>query len=416
MTSFQQLLTFVESALSEATLVLSAAVPTLLLLLTVAFWRLRRWKSRFQALANRTAALEERLALEREHADEKINLLHQAGEDLRYQFKNLAQEIFDEKTSSFSRLSSERLDGLLQPFRDQLHDFKGTVEHAFLEETRDHAALKQEIAHLRELNHRINDEAANLARAISGDRKLQGTWGEVVLAKLLEQSGLRHGHEYETQVGLRDGDNRLFRPDVIVRLPEQRDIVIDSKVSLSAWTRYIEADGDAQRSRALAEHIEALRQHLKALAVKDYRSLKGLRTLDFVLMFVPIDAAFITALQAEESLIGEMYAKNVIIVTPTTLLATLRTIEHFWKLERQNRNAMEIAERAGTLYEKLVSFLEDMERLGRQIDTCKDTYDKALIKISQGRGNLIDQAGRFPQLGVKIRSDLPRTLTDRIDS
>ncbi|MCB2217070.1 DNA recombination protein RmuC [Desulfofustis glycolicus] len=416
MTTWQRLLTLAESASPAATLSLAAAGLVLLLLLTIASWRLLYWKSRSQALAGRAAALEERSTLERAHAEEKITLLQQAGDDLRLQFKSLAQEIFDEKTSSFSRLSSERLEGLLQPFREQLHAFKGTVEHAFLEETREHAALKQEIVHLRELNRRINDEAANLARAISGDRKLQGTWGELVLEKLLEQSGLRRGHEYETQVGLRDGDNRLFRPDVIVRLPEQRDIVIDSKVSLSAWTRYIETDDETQRSRALAEHVEALRQHLKSLAGKDYRSLKGLRTLDFVLMFVPIDAAFISAIQAEEDLVGEMYSKNVIIVTPTTLLATLRTIEHFWQLERQNRNALEIAHRAGMLYEKLVAFLEDMERLGRQIDTCKDTYDKALTKISQGRGNLIDQAARFPKLGVKIRSDLPRTMTDKADA
>jgi DNA recombination protein RmuC len=416
MSFWQRLLALAESASPATTLSLVAVMLVLLLLLTIASWRLLHWKSRSQALAGRAAALEERLALEREHAEEKITLLHQAGDELRHQFKSLAQEIFEEKTSSFSRLSGERLEGLLQPFREQLHAFKGTVEHAFLEETREHAALKQEIVHLRELNRRINDEAANLARAISGDRKLQGTWGELVLEKLLEQSGLRRGHEYETQVGLRDGDNRLFRPDVIVRLPEQRDIIIDSKVSLSAWTRYIEADDETRRSRALGEHVEALRQHLKSLAGKDYRSLKGLRTLDFVLLFVPIDAAFITALQAEEDLVGEMYAKNVIIVTPTTLLATLRTIEHFWQLERQNRNAVEIAHRAGALYEKLVAFLEDMERLGRQLDTCKDTYDKALIKISQGRGNLIDQAARFPKLGVKIRSDLPRTMTDKADA
>ena len=416
MTIWQRLLALAESASPATTLLLATTLLVLLLLLVTVFWRLLHWKNRSQTLIGRAAALEERLVLEREHADEKITLLQQAGDDLRHQFKNLAQEIFDEKTSSFSRLSGERLDGLLQPFREQLHAFKGTVEHAFLEETREHAALKQEIVHLRELNRRINDEAANLARAISGDRKLQGTWGELVLERLLEQSGLRRGHEYETQVGLRDGDNRLFRPDVIIRLPEQRDIVIDSKVSLSAWTRYIEADDETQRNRALTEHVEALRHHLKSLADKDYRSLKGLRTLDFVLMFVPIDAAFITALKTEEDLIGEMYAKNVIIVTPTTLLATLRTIEHFWQLERQNRNAVEIAHRAGMLYEKLVAFLEDMERLGRQLDTCKDTYDKALIKISQGRGNLIDQAALFPKLGVKVRSELPRTMTDPADA
>lgn len=415
MTVSQRLLHLAESASPGQMIAVLAMLLFLFILCLAACWRSRYWKNRYQGLAAQTAAGEERLTLERQHTVEKITLLEKAGVDMRHQFRNLAQEIFDEKSTAFTRLNSERIDGLLQPFREQLSSFKSTVEHAFLEETREHASLKQEILQLRELNRQINEEAANLANAISGNRKLQGTWGELVLEKLLEQSGLRRGHEYETQTGLRDDDNRLFKPDVIIRLPDQRDIVIDSKVSLSAWTRFIEAEDDAASGKALAEHIEALRHHLKALAAKDYSSLKGLRTLDFVLMFVPIDAAFITAIQAEETLIGEMYSRKVVIVTPTTLLTTLRTIEHFWQLERQNRNALEIAEQAGALYEKLSSFLEDMERLGRQIDTCKDTYDKAMIKICRGRGNLIAQAGRFPKLGVKIKSNLPRTLIDKAD-
>jgi len=373
-------------------------------------WRTLRWKRKHQDLLIQHAALEERLHLEQQHGQEKINLLEQAGREMRHQFKNLAQEIFDEKNVTFTRQSNDKMESLLQPFREQLGSFRTRLETIFLEETREHASLKQEILHLRELNQQINQEAINLTRAISGDRKLQGTWGELVLEKILERSGLRKGTEYETQTGLRDGDNKLFKPDIIVHLPDEKDIVIDSKVSLSAWSRFVAADDDSERTTAMDEHIQALQNHLKSLSSKDYSSLTGLRSLDFVLMFIPIDAAFMTAIQAKEELITEMYSRKVIIVTPTTLLATLRTVEYFWQLEKQNRNALEIAERAGALYDKLRGFLEDMERLGRQLDTCKDSYDKAINKLSQGRGNLLSQASKFPELGVKVKAEFPKSL------
>ncbi len=378
-------------------------------------WRTIRWKRKHQDLVIRYAALEERLILEQRHGQEKMDLLEQAGSEMKHQFKNLAQEIFDEKSVTFTRQNSDKMDSLLQPFREQLVSFRGRIETIFLEETREHASLKQEILHLRELNHQINQEAINLTRAISGDRKLQGTWGELVLEKILEQSGLRKGTEYETQSGLRDGENKLFKPDVIVHLPNNKDIVIDSKVSLSAWSRFVAADNDAERSAAMGEHIQAILNHLKSLSTKDYSSLKGLQSLDFVLMFIPIDAAFMTAIQAKEELFAEMYSRKVIIVTPTTLLATLRTIEYFWQLEKQNHNALEIAERAGALYDKLRGFLEDMEKLGRQIDTCKDSYDKAINKMSQGRGNLLSQASKFPELGVKVKTEFSRSLHPETD-
>lgn len=301
------------------------------------------------------------------------------------------------------------MEGLLLPLREQLRSFRGRIETIFLEETREQSSLKQEILHLRELNQQISDEAVNLTRAITGSQKLQGAWGELILEKILEQSGLREGVEFHTQTGMRDQDNKLFKPDVIVHLPDQKDIVIDAKVSLVAWSRFTTAEDDVERSTAMDEHIHSMRTHIKLLSSKDYSGLKGLRTLDFVLMFVPIDAAFMTAVQAREELIGEMFSRKVVVVTPTTLLATLRTIEHFWQIEKQNANALEIADRASALYDKLRGFLEDMERLGKQIDTCRDSYDKAMNKLSQGRGNLISQAGKFPELGVKVKGDLPKS-------
>lgn len=378
-------------------------------------WIGGRRKKRYQNLLIRYTALQEKGVQEEQYQNEKIALLENAGSLMRHEFKNLAQEIFDEKTRILTRQNSEKLDVLLKPYQEQLSAFRQRLETIFLEETRDHSSLKQELLNLRELNQRINEEAVNLTRAISGDNKQQGTWGEIVLERLLEQSGLRNGHEYETQAGLRDGDNRLFKPDVVIHLPDEKDIVVDSKVSLTGWSRFVGAENEEQRSQAMAEHVRSLRTHLRSLSSKDYSSLKGLRSLDFVLMFIPIDGAFSAAVQSEEKLIDEMYSQKVIIVTPTTLLATLRMIEYFWQNEHQSRNAVEIAERASSLYDKLRGFLTDMEKLGLQLDNCKDTYDKAINKLSQGRGNLISQAAKFPELGIKVKEKINQNLVDRVN-
>jgi len=369
--------------------------------------RLKRENSSL-SLANKLQ--EERLNIISQHALEKEAFLQNSADEMRLQFKDLAQRIFDEKSRSLASQNNEALDILMRPFREQLKSFKERVDTIFHEETRERASLKKEVQQLRDLNQQINEEARNLTKAITGNRQTQGAWGEIILEKLLEQSGLRKGYEYESQVGLRDRNNRLFKPDIIIHLPDDKDIIIDSKVSLSAWSRFVASEDDASRSRALKEHLQALRNHLTTLNEKDYSSLKGLRSLDFVLMFIPIDAAFMTALQREEKLISEMYSRKIIIVSPTTLLATLRTIEHIWQLERQNHNALEIANRASLLYDKLRGFLEDMDKLGKQLDTCRDSYDRAMNKMSRGRGNLVAQASQFPELGVQIKKELPRNL------
>ena len=370
-------------------------------------WVVLKWKRRYRDLLAEHKNFENLVELENRFREEKIDLLKQAEDGMRLQFKNLAHEIFDEKTQILTRQNSEKIDYLLKPYQEQLSAFRDRIETIFLEESRDHSSLKQELLNLRQLNDRINDEAVRLSRAISGDNRQQGTWGEIILERLLEQSGLRNGYEFETQAALRDDTNRLYRPDVIIHLPDDKDIVIDSKVSLAGWSKFVNADNESDREQALGEHIRSIRTHLKTLSQKDYSSLKGLRTLDFVLMFLPIEGAYTTALQAEEKLLPEMYARKVIVVTPTTLLATLRMVEYFWQHERQSRNAVEIAERAGSLYNKLRGFLADMEKLGLQLDNCKDSYDMAINKLSQGRGNLISQAARFPDLGVKVKEELP---------
>ena len=237
----------------------------------------------------------------------------------------------------------------------------------------------------------------------------------MILERLLEHAGLRNGHEYVTQTGWRTNDNRLRKPDVIVRLPGGRDVVIDSKVSLSAWQRYVGAVTDGDRATALEQHLQAIRQHMKSLSGKDYSSLQGITSLDFVLMFIPIDAAFTSVVDNNETLLNEMHARQVIIVTPTTLLAVLRTINHLWQGEKQNRNAREIAERAGALYDKLKSFVDDMERLGRQLDSCRTSFDQAMIKLATGRGSLIDRAQPFPELGVAVKTKMDTPHPPRRD-
>ena len=376
--------------------------------------RTRRWRRKCNSLVIANSRLEERLQLELEHGREKSELLKHTREELQYQFKALAHEIFEDRSRNLTAQNNEKLDTMLQPFREQIHSFRNRIDTIFLEETKDRSSLKTEILQLRELNQQINREAKNLTEAITGNNKLLGTWGEMVLERLLEQSGLRKGHEYNTQVGLRDDNNRLLKPDVIIHLPEQREIVIDSKVSLSAWSRYINSDDEAVRQQAMTEHLQSIKNHLSDLRKKDYGSLKNINSLEFVLMFIPVDAAFITAMQYEDKLMSDMYSHRIIIVTPTTLLATLKTVEHIWQLEKQNRNALEIAGKAGLLYDKFCGFLEDMEKLGRQLETCRESYDRALNKLSRGRGNLISQTSAFPSLGVQTKKEIPKTFLNDI--
>lgn len=304
---------------------------------------------------------------------------------------------------------------LLKPMREQLGDFRKRVDQIHLDDSKDRTTLQEQINQLNILNQQMNTEAKNLSRALTGDNKVQGTWGEMILEKVLEQSGLRKGIEYETQSGFRDSDNNLLKPDVIVHLPEGRDIIIDSKVSLIHYNHYVNSVDDIEQGKALKEHIHSVSTHIKTLSGKDYSSLKELRSLDFVLMFMPIDAAFMAAFQHDEKLFNTAFENKIVVVTPTTLLATLRTIENIWRYERQNENARKIAGRAGLIYDKLRGFLEDFEKIGTQLDTVHRTYDAAINKLTLGKGNLISQAANFVDLGVKIKKQLPKDIVDRAE-
>jgi len=395
----------------------------LLLELAVAEEKINQQKSResdyqllqTQLISSKTenAELQTRLLEQDKNAKEKIALLQNAENQLKIQFENLANKIFEDRSKHFSEQNKTSMEHIVSPIKTQLTDFKKRVETVYDNETKDRISLREEIVSLRRDTEKMNQEALNLTRALKGDNKIQGNWGEMILEKVLEQSGLRKGIEYETQGAFRDGDKQLFKPDVIVRLPEDKDVVIDSKVSLLAYEQYCSAEDEQARINALKAHTKAVRDHIKGLSDKDYSGLKGLRSLDFVLLFMPIEAAFMAAFQADERLFTDAFEHKIVVVTPTTLLATLKTIENIWRYERRNENAKMIADKAGSLYDKIRGFVEDLEKLGNQLSTANKTYDGVMNKLTTGNGNLVRQASSFVDLGVKVKKTLPKSLTEQ---
>jgi DNA recombination protein RmuC len=373
----------------------------------------RQLQQLYHEAKTKNAELQARMAEQGKNAEEKLALLRDAETRLVNQFENLAGKIFDERNRQFTEHNKTSLDHIVKPLREQLGEFKQRIETVYDNENRDRISLREEIISLRRDTAQMNQEALNLTRALKGDKKIQGNWGEMILETVLEKSGLRKGLEYETQGAFRDENNKLFKPDVIVRLPENKDVVIDSKVSLLAYERHCSSEDEQERAAALKQHAEAVRTHIKSLSGKDYSGLKGLRSLDFVLLFMPIEAAFIAAFQADERLFADAFEHKIIVVTPTTLLATLRTIENIWRYERQNENARAIADKAGLVYDKIRGFVEDLEKLGKQISTVNTTYDGVMNKLTQGQGNLISQASSFVNLGVKVKKPLPKSITEQ---
>ncbi len=374
-----------------------------------------RLQQQLQESHSAAAGLQVRQQEQQQHHAEKIHLLQNAEEQLKNQFENLANRIFEARNKQFSEFSKTNLEHVVSPLKQQLGDFKTRLETVYESESKDRVSLREEINALRRDTAKMNQEALNLTRALKGDKKMQGNWGEMILEKVLEQSGLRKGVEYDTQGGFRDADNKLFKPDVIIRLPEEKDVVIDSKVSLLAYERYCSTEDDTEKALAIKAHVDAVRNHIKLLSDKDYASLQGLRSLDFVLLFMPIESAFMAAFQADEKLFNDAFEHKIVVVTPTTLLATLRTIQNIWRYEQQNENARIISDKAGSLYDKIRGFVEDLEKLGNQLNTVNKTYDAVMNKLTTGRGNLIRQASDFEELGVKIKKKLPKSMTQQSD-
>lgn len=364
-------------------------------------------------LTARLKEAEATLRSERIASAEKLQLQQEAEQRLSQQFENLANRIFEQNAGNFRELNQNSMDLLLTPLKEQLEGFRRQVGETHAQETAQRHNLKFELERLAELNARMTEEAAALTRALKGDSKQQGNWGEVVLARILSECGLREGHEYHTQVNIEVDKGKRYQPDVIVHLPQEKDIIIDAKVSLTAYERWYNAADDLEKAVALKEHIASVRNHIRELGRKDYQQLPGVRTLDYVLMFVAVEPAFLAALEADPSLVRYGLEHNILLVSPTNLMVALRTIENLWRYERQNQNSRQIAERAGRLYEKLRLFVEEMQQMGGSLHRAQESYDKAMGRLVNGRGNLIAQAERFRELGVEVSKPLPDALVDR---
>jgi DNA recombination protein RmuC len=366
---------------------------------------------RDQALQN-AIRLEAALDSERKQGLGRIESLNEAKEALTSQFKNLANEILEDKSKRFTEQNVANLDALLKPLQTKLSEFKEQVNTSYGNEARERFALKSEIERLANLNLRMSDETRSLTQALKGDSKVQGNWGELVLESILESSGLRKGEEYLVQDSHTQIDGSRLQPDVVVKLPEGRSLVVDSKVSITAYSRHAEASDPLVAEQELAAHIQSLRQHIQGLSSKNYSSLYGIGSVDFVLMFVPIEPAFLLALKTAPNLYQEALAKNIVLVCPSTLMATLRTVAHLWRQDHQNRNALEIAKQCGTLYDKFVGFVDDLEKLGQRLDQAQTSYHDAFNKLKSGKGNLIRTAEKVRELGVKPSKNISAPLIE----
>ncbi len=377
-------------------------------------WQLERAskEAELRRLDAHSAALAAELREQQDSHQQRLQDLQGSRDELRAQFAEMATKIFDEREQRFAQTSQQHLGQLLDPLKERIQAFEKRVEDSYQQEARERFSLAKELERLQQLNLRLSDEATNLTQALKG-QKTQGNWGELILERVLEHAGLEKGREYQTQVSLKSADGERFQPDVLIMLPGDKQVVVDSKVSLTAYQQYVAAADNEIAQAALKQHVLSLRNHVKGLSGKDYNRLEGLHSLDFVLLFVPIEAAFSAALQAEPNLFQEAFDRQIVIVSPTTLLATLRVIDSLWKQERQSQNAREIAERAGWLYDKFVLFIQDLDELGSRLQQVDKAYAAARNKLCEGRGNLISRSEQLKLLGARASKSLPADLLER---
>lgn len=326
---------------------------------------------------------------------------------LTTEFENIANRVLQQRQEDFSQQSRKQIGDMLLPLSERIKDFREQVSNAFNQETREKASLQAELKQLIELNQTLSKDATNLTQALKGDVKKQGNWGEFILEKVLEASGLRKGMEYEREVVVHGVEGDVLRPDVIIRMPDNKQIIVDSKVSLVAYEQIQQTDSEEQYKSLLKAHVESLKQHVKELYDKQYQRATGLNTPDFVLMFVPIEASYSVAIQADSTLYDYALERKIVIVSPTTLLATLHTISYVWKQENQSRNAQEIARLAGAMYDKLCGMTEDFQKVQKSLDSAQKAYNETFKKLSEGNGNVLRTADRIRELGAKASKSLP---------
>ena len=371
-----------------------------------------------QQLATQQARISElstRLESERIQTTDKLALLEATRSEFGNQFQLLANQILEEKSKKFTEQNQLNLGGILLPLQEKITQFQTQVADTYDKDSKERLTLKNEIERLAALNGKISEDAINLTQALKGSNKTQGIWGEMVLETVLESSGLRRGEEYQVQNSFERDDGGQHRPDVVIHLPEGRHMIVDAKMSLVAYERYVSASSDADRAESLKQHLISVRAHIKGLSEKNYQTLTGLKAPDFVMLFIAVEPAFMLAFSHDQSLFNDALSKNVLLVSPSTLLANLRTIAYIWRQEQQNRNAQEIAQQCAKLYDKFVGFVDDLEDIGKKLGQTQKSFDDAKSKLVSGRGNLIRQAEQVKKLGVKPSKNLPEQLLDDDD-
>lgn len=371
---------------------------------------MRDKESSLRESASRTESqLTAELKAEREQSVEKLALLTEAKAAMTNEFKTIANDILEDKSKRFTAQNQVNIGELLNPLKERMIEFKAKVEEIHNKDTEQQATLKAELTQLKELNRQMTEEAHGLATALKGQAKMQGNWGELVLGNVLDRSGLREGKDFKREVSFNTEEGRK-RPDVVIYLPQSKHLVIDAKVSLNAYTRYVNAEGDAERQQALKEHVTAIGSRIQELSDRKYFDLPGLNSPEMVFMFIPIESAFVEALRADETLFQRAIERNVLVATPTTLLTSLNIVRQLWRFEEQNAYTAELADRAGKVYKKLASFLGSMDGVGKQLDKAKESFGTAMGQLYTGKGNLIAQAKEFERLGVSIQIPLPEHL------
>jgi len=378
-----------------------------------------RLESKTQELENlkiRFARLESDFENGQRSAAEKTALMQESESRLKIEFENLSNRIFEERGRAIGIENRERMDGLLQPLRDQIDTFRKRVDEVHTIDTELSGRLVEQVRQLQELSGKVSDEANLLARAIKGDSKKQGDWGEMIIERIFEASGLEKGREYLAQESFRHEDGLLKRPDFMVMLPSNKAVIVDSKVSLTAYERFCRSDDDAERQQAMKEHVQSVRRHIAELQTKEYSGIRGNSTLDFVIMCIPIEPAWQTVIQADPELIYDLAGKNVVLCGPTTLMITLKLIAQIWRRENENRNAELIAEKAGKIYDQVFLILESMTDARKKLSGLSDSFDLALKRIKEGRGNLVGRVEEIRRLGAKVSRQIPPDLTLEAES
>ena len=365
-----------------------------------------------QKLKAQTAQLSSELNSERTQTAEKLALLQNAEEQLSNRFKALANEILDDKSKKFTDQNQTNINQLLEPLKIKITEFQSKVQEVYFQEGKDRSALAEQVKNLTEMNKQLSNDANDLTSALKGQSKAQGNWGELILERVLEASGLRKGHEYQVQESHTRDDNSRAQPDVVIHLPEGRHLIVDAKVSLTAYEVHANGESEIERDAALKRHLDSVRSHIKGLSEKNYQQLYGIQSLDFVLMFIPVEPAFMLAISHDSNMWQEAWKKNVLLVSPSTLLFVVRTVAHLWRQEQQNRNAQDIASRGAELYDKLYGFVDDFEKMGDRLKQATGSYENARLKLSSGRGNVIRQAEMLKDLGIKPTKQLPKHLIE----